>query len=661
MGESRTPTGSIRWAIGLTATVFSLLAPGSLCAADERPYDVVVYGGTPAGIAAAVQAARGGASVALVEPTAHVGGLVTSGLSHVDYRTYEGVTGFYLEFTKRVEAYYRDKYGEDSEQLAISRMGTHGEPHVNELVFEQMLQESGRISVRKNLRLNSVDFGNAADSVLKDPPQRSIARAIFVDREGRKPIIAGRVFIDATYEGDLMAKAGVPYRVGREGSDEYGESLAPENADDQLQGYNFRAIMTQDPANRVAIEKPAKYDREKFVGILELFEDGRLTKVFDYPSKCVFKAQIPTLPNGKYDINDVSRGPVRLSLPGEQLAWPDGDEATRRKIWERHRDWQVGLLYFLQHDEAVPQKIRDEALAWGWARDEFTDNDNFPWQLYVREARRMASRNKRPGEPIKSLQDSRLSIFTERFVDASSDGVRARFVPDAIAMGDYGPNCHGTAHEGSYFGGKHVGEFYKSVAPYQVPYGCMLSEEVSNLIVPVACASSHVGFCALRLEPIWSSMGQAAGAAAALAKEQSVHDVRRVSAGEIQRTLHASGAATIYVSDVLPGDEAFEAVQWFGSQGGLHGLQPADGREYGTRGKNEIGQYYAGYPGHAFEPDAKAAGEAFLPWIDQALDEPHSSESGLAALRDRVERGEATRGEVATALYRFYHHVAVTE
>src|SRR3954462_12894839 len=151
-------------------------------------------------------------------------------------------------------------------------------------------------------------------------------------------------------------------------------------------------------------------------------------------------------PNGKYDINDVSAGIVRLSLPGENLGWPDGDAAARLKIFNEHLRWEVGLMYFLQNDAAVPANIRNEAREFGWCKDEFVETNHLPPQLYVREARRMVGRY----------------VFTEHDTDAAPGDARSAPRPDAIAMGDYGPNCHGTSHEGSKFGGKHTGEFYKS-------------------------------------------------------------------------------------------------------------------------------------------------------------------------------------------------------
>ena len=158
-------------------------------------------------------------------------------------------------------------------------------------------------------------------------------------------------------------------RVGREGRDEYQETLAPEQADDQLQAYNFRFIMTREPHNRVLPKEPPGYRREDFVEVLPILDSGKIKQVFDYPRNCLFKAHLPPLPNGKYDINDVSGGLVRLSLPGINAGWPDGDQETRQAIFEEHFRDQVGLLYFLQNDSAVPDKFREEAWQWGCHRE----------------------------------------------------------------------------------------------------------------------------------------------------------------------------------------------------------------------------------------------------------------------------------------------------
>jgi hypothetical protein len=603
--------------------------------------DVLIYGATPGGIAAAIAAARDGERVLLVEPTDRIGGMTTCGLSHTDFRTFEGLTGAFLEFTKRVEQHYRETYGADSEQVRACEHGVFAEPKVNLAVFEKMLAEQPTITVWRSRRLFNVRSTGDAES-------RAIGFAAFVENDDRTThSVTADVFIDASYEGDLLGAAKVPYRVGREGRDEYGEPLAPEQADTQLQAYNFRFCATQEPANRVVPRKPPGYQREDFTGVLPLLKAGRIKTVFGYPSGCLFKAQTPPLPNGKYDINDVSSGIVRLSLPGRNLEWPDGGggEAVReapaeaikpdvpfsptgltmarQRIFDEHLRWDAGLFYFLQNDDAVPAKFRDEARAWGWCRDEFEEDGHVPPQLYVREARRM----------IGSY------VFTQKDVTCAPNDARTVLHTDSIALGDYGPNCHGTSHEGSRFGGKHTGEFYQRAAPYQIPYGVLVPKTVENLLVPVAASSSHVGFCALRLEPIWMSLGQAAGHAAHLARANHTV-VQRVKVPQLQARLRAQGAATIYVSDVLPEHPDFAAVQWWGTVGGLHGLAPTPAQP-GERGKNLHGQYYEAFPYHAAE-------------LDKPLDDALAAQwEKLVAQSAKLPKpdGKLTRGEWIRAAY----------
>lgn len=546
-------------------------------------YDVVVYGATPAGVVAAMAAADDGERVLLVESTGRIGGMMTSGLSHTDFRTFESLNGAYFNLARWIEAYYRDTYGEESPELKACLRGTQAEPKVVLLVMEQRLAARGsRIEVWRTHRLTGV-------RMISDAAPRRVAAATFKhEKSGRSVEVAGRFFIDASYEGDLMAAAGVEFRVGREGRDAYDESLAPPKDDAQLQGYNFRFCMTRDPANRVAPAPPAGYRPDEFTEILPLLESGRIKTIFGYPGGCIYKAQIPAMPNGKYDINDVSRGLVRLSLPGENTAWPEGDAEMRRRIFDAHLRWQVGLLYFLQNDTAVPARFREEAREWGWCRDEFVESAHLPPQLYVREARRMVGAH----------------VFTERDMAFAAGDARAVLHRDSIAIGDYGPNCHGTDHEGSRFGGRHSGEFYQNVAPYQIPYGVLLPRDVDNLLVPCAVSSSHVGFCALRLEPIWMSLGQAAGHAAHLALARGLA-AQRVPVARLRARLYAAGAATIYLSDVPPDHPDFALVQWWGSIGGWHGVTAAPGVP-GERGKNiQVSgvptQYYEAYPHHAAE------------------------------------------------------------
>lgn len=595
----------------------------SLRAAVTASPAVLIYGATPGGIAAALAVAKSGLSVLLVEPTTRIGGLVTSGLSHTDFHSFESLTGAFLDFAQRVEAYYAKAYGKDSQQVKDSFRGTFAEPKVNLLVFEQMLAEHKTITIRKQLTLASVEVQQAGST-------RRIESVTFAGADGKPVTLAARVFIDATYEGDLMAKAGVPWRAGREGQAEYGESLAPETADDQLQAYNFRFILTREPANRVLPAAPPGYRREDFLPVLAHVESGKIKKVFawGFEPGGMMKAHTPVLPNGKYDINDVSRGLVRLSLPGKNLGWPAGDAATRAKIFAEHVRDNAGLLYFLQNDSAVPAKFRDEAREWGWCKDEFTETGGLPPQLYVREARRMVGAR----------------VFVQRDNEHAPGDARAVLHRDAIAMGDYGNNCHGTAREGTRFDGRHTGEFYNPVPPYQIPYGTLLPRDVANLLVPVACSASHVGFCALRLEPIWMSLGQAAGHAAAMAVKAGIA-VQKVSVPALQQRLHAERSATLYVTDVLPGHADFAAVQWWGTAGGLHGLAPMPAKP-GQRGKNIHGQYFEASPGHAAELDKPLDAELAGRWRKLAAE--------LRVPVDKLPKpdGKTTRGDWVRAAWR---------
>ncbi len=592
--------------------------PGAVSAAAPQSADVVIYGATPSGIAAALGAAREQCSVILIEPTPRIGGLVTSGLSHTDFHSLESLTGAFLEFSRRVEAHYAREYGPDSQQVRDSWLGTFAEPKVNLAVFEALLAEQSSLTVLKSTVLAAPVM--AADRRIESLRLRS--------SDGEELQVFGKVFVDATYEGDLMAAAGVPWRVGREGRGEFGESLAPDEPDGQLQAYNFRFIMTREPGNRITPAAPPGYRREDFVDLLPVLASGEIKKVFDYPSHCLFKAHEPPLPNAKYDINDVSRGLVRLSLPGKNLGWPTGDAATREAIYAEHLRDQAGLLYFLQNDEEVPERFRNETREWGWCRDEFTATGGIPPQLYVREARRMQG----------------VHVFAQRDSEHADGDVRAVLHKDSIAMGDYGNNCHGTFHEGPRFGGKHSGEFYNPVPPYQIPYGVLVPRDVTNLLVPGAASSTHVGFCALRLEPIWMSLGQAAGHAAGIAATAGV-PVQKVDVPRLQTALLRQGSATIYVSDVLPGHPLFEAVQWWGTAGGLHGLAGTPAKPSGVRGKKLHGQYSEAAPGHAAELERVLDEDLGRRWLELAR------ERGLPV--DALPKGDGrtTRGEFIRAAF----------
>ena len=317
-------------------------------AGEPATSDVVIYGATPAGIAAALTAAEGECSVLLIEPTARIGGMTTHGLSHSDFHSFESLHGPFLKFSQRVLKHYETTYGKDSEQVRDCWRGTHGEPSVNLLIFQQMLAEKPSIRILTEHRLTRVTVED-----------HLITTLTFSLPNGGSVAITPRIVIDASYEGDLLAAAGVPYRVGREARSEYGESLAPEKSDTQVQGYNFRLCMTQDPKNRVPVPVPANYEREHYAALVPLVKADKFRSAFGYPgSPFVLKAHLPALPNGKRDINDVSKGLVRLSLPGRNHDYPEGDLTTRRRIEQEHLDWQLGLIHFVQTDPALPEEFR---------------------------------------------------------------------------------------------------------------------------------------------------------------------------------------------------------------------------------------------------------------------------------------------------------------
>lgn len=594
--------------------------------ARAQAVDVVVYGATPGGIAAAIAAAKGGRSVLLVEPTIRIGGMTTNGLSHPDFRAFEALTGFYWELTQRTLAHYRQAYGENSPQVKDTFRGTHAEPKVNLQIFREMLAEYPGIEVRTEWTLRDAYVRGASGN-------RFVRAAVFRDAEGREHVREGRIFIDGSYEGDLIAAAQIPYRIGVEGRDEYGESAAPEDGSGDLQGYNFRLVMTDDPANRVPVAAPPGYRREDFLPLLDLVAQGKIKQAFGgYTDRDnIVKAQIPVLPNRKRDINDVSSGWVRLSLPGEQLLWPEGDAEIRRRIYDEHVRWNVGLIYFAQNDPGLPAAFREAAQVWGWCRDEFVESGHIPPQLYVREARRMVGQR----------------IFVQGDTRHADGDARAVLHRDAIAIGDYGHSSHGTRHEGSRFGGKRYGEGLGVVyAPYQVPYGTIVPRDVRNVLAPVPVSASHVGFCALRLEPIWSSLGQAAGHAAHLALGASGDgDVRTVDVGALQRRLHADRSATVYVGDVPPGHPEFAAVQWWGTLGGLHGLAPRPaGRLLGPQIE---GQHSQGWLNHDASLGEPLTAELAQRWTRLAR------EAGitlpLPAADGRTTRGDWIRAAFAAA------------
>ncbi len=476
-------------------------------AVAPQSFDLVVYGATAGGVITAVAAAREGLTVALLEPGRHLGGMVSGGLGWTDYGRKEVIGGYSLEFFERVGA----KYGRPIEW--------HFEPHVAEAVFNDLVKDAG-VRVFLNHRLRE-----------KNGVRKSGTRLTELLAEDGASFRA-RIFADATYEGDLMAQAGVSYTWGREGIKEYNESLAgvrdhtplhqfraavspvdssgkplPEimprskdpvgAADKRVQAYNFRLCMTRTPENRVAWPKPAGYRAERYELLARYLpalekEIGHSVGIND-----VMKADI--LQNGKTDTNN--NGAFSTDYIGGSYGYPEGTYAERARIRQAHVEYIQGFLYFLSTDTRVPAALSAEMKEWGLCRDEFVDADHWPYQLYVREARRMV------GEYVMSQNDIQTELTK----------------PDAIGMGSYNSDSHNVQRRPTEDGTavENEGDMQVRVTPYEIPYRVMLPRrtEATNLLVPVCFSATHVAYSTLRMEPQYMIVGHAAGVAAKMAIE----------------------------------------------------------------------------------------------------------------------------------------------
>jgi len=492
-----------------------LMIPNSLAASPtpEEKADVIVYGGTPAGIMAAIAAARQGHDVALIDINNHIGGMVSGGLVATDMGDRKTVGGLADDFFKRIVKFYADKYGADSKELKACRKGATFEPHVAELIFEQMLAEQPRIKLWRKHRYRSVTIdgdrstpGNRVTALVTDDLTANTTRTFI-----------GELFIDASYEGDVMAGARVPYRVGREGRAEYGEHLAgvsmgPKEqrgmGDHRTQAYNFRVSVTSNTDNRVLFPKPENYDPSSFVPTDgKRIKEGKATGFGSF-----FTTVDKAHPNAKYDAN-------WGDFPGNSEGYADGDWPTRERIAARIRDHFQSRLYYFQNDPELPEAFLTEAKTWGLPKDEFADNGHWPFQLYVREGRRMVG----------------------RYVLREQDLTQDRWKPDGIATGSYGIDSH--VLQLLREDGRLVPEHTRHVAcnNYDIPYRSLVPPDVENLLVPVCVSATHVAYCSLRMEPVYMMLGQAAGNAAHLAIAGK-SSVQNVDAQKLRELLLKEGA-----------------------------------------------------------------------------------------------------------------------
>jgi hypothetical protein len=517
--------------------------------AAAEAVDVVVYGGTSAGIIAAIEAKRSGKSVVLIEPSNHLGGLTTGGLGATDIGNKGVIGGLARDFYHRIWKHYqqetawvhekRDAYNARNVRFnpQDDTMWTF-EPHVASRVYREMLAEA-QITPIVNERLDR-----------KSGVKKNAARIESITTESGRSV-AGRIFIDATYEGDLMAAADVKYHVGREANATYGEtlngvqpalnkknhrfevfvdpyatpgdpksgllwgiqatSLAETGSGDKVvQAYCYRLCTTDVAENRRPWPKPANYDESRYELLLRNFEAGD-ERVPWHPT---------WMPNRKTDTNN--NHAFSTDYIGGNYEYPDADYASRDKIIADHRSYQQSLLWTLANHERVPAKVRKEFQRLGLAKDEFVDNDNWPTQLYVREARRLI------GEYVMTEHNCRGKDVAE----------------DSVGMGAYGMDSHNCQRYVTPEGGaQNEGDVQvHGFKPYPISYGAIIpkADECDNLIVPVCVSSSHIAYGSIRMEPVFMILGQSAATAAVLAIDQDIA-VQVVDYNELAAKLREKG------------------------------------------------------------------------------------------------------------------------
>ncbi|MDB5321043.1 MAG: hypothetical protein JWN40_2674 [Phycisphaerales bacterium] len=523
--------------------VMGLLAC-SVSAIAEESFDVVVYGGTSGGVIAAVQAGRMGKSVVLIEPGQHLGGMTTGGLGATDMGNQAAIGGVSREFYGRILKYYEDKSvwkQETPEAYAkrehyIFKDAMFGfEPHVAERILNDMAAEA-KVKVVKGQRLD-----------LKQGVKKEGTRIISIKMESGD-VYAGKTFIDGTYEGDLLAKAGVSYMLGREANSQFGESLngvevahakahqfgpnidpyvkpgdkssglVPNihagdpgkdgEADKRMQAYNYRICMTDAAENRVPFPKPAGYDERDYELLLRAFEAGLAGAPWGPRG----------MPNRKTDTNN--SGAFSTDFIGMNNDYPEADYATRDKIIADHIQYTQGFLWTLANHPRVPEKVRASASKWGLAKDEFVDTGNWPFQLYVREARRMI------GEYVMTEADCKWTRKAE----------------DPIGLGSYTMDSHNTQRYVDPTGhARNEGDVQVRVGgPYGISYRSLVpkANECSNLLVPVCMSASHIAYGSIRMEPVYMIMGQACGTAACMAIDDGVA-VQKVAYPKLRERLLA--------------------------------------------------------------------------------------------------------------------------
>lgn len=521
---------------------------------STEEYDVVVYGANSAGVIAAYTAKTMGKSVLLIEPGKHLGGLTTGGLGYTDIGNKYAITGISRDFYRRLGEHY-GKF----EQWIF-------EPHVAKNLFQEYLDRAG-LEVLYESRLVEV---HTTDGVIQEIKLENPS----VGTSSKPTNIRGKMFIDATYEGDLMAKSGVSYTIGREPNAQYGETyngvqlmtghqfpdgvdpykvpgdsssgllwgisgkkLDPDGTGDKkIQAYNFRICLTDDPANQVAITRPEGYDSTQFELLVRLFEaQPDKTRINDY---FIWSR----MPNQKTDINN--RGGFSTDMIGMNYDYPEGDFEKRQEIIDDHERYTKSLLYFYKTDPRVPKEIQEFIKKWGYPKDEYTENGHWSPQLYVREVRRMV------GE----------------YVMTEANCVGKEVVEDGVGMAAYTMDSHNIQRlvvekEGKEMvkneGNVEIGGF----GPYPISYRSLIPKagEVKNLFVPAALSASHIAFGSIRMEPVFMVLGQSAAVAACMAIDEDVA-VQEVDTEGLQKVLRENPLADGSTPEILVDNDDKETV-----------------------------------------------------------------------------------------------------
>ena len=497
--------------------------------------DVIIYGGTSAAVTTAVQVTKMGNSVIIVSPEKHLGGLSSSGLGFTDTGDKSVIGGLSREFYHRIYNYYqkseawqwqkREEYGNKGQGTPAidgeNRTMWIFEPHMAENVFEDFVSEY-------NIKIIRDEWLNRENGVeIKDGRIISITTL-------SEHTYEGKIFVDATYEGDLMAAAGVNYHVGREANSVYGEEwngvqigvlhhghhfgdrnispyVVPNDStsgilprisnedpgkkgegDKKVQAYCFRLCLTNNEKNLVPFEKPDGYDPEQYELLIRIYNSG-WRETFD---------KFDPIPNFKTDVNN--HGPFSFDNIGMNYDYPEASYKRRKEIIKEHETYQKGLLYFTATDPRIPIDVQTELNNWGLAKDEFMDNKHWPHQIYVREARRMI------GE----------------FVMTENEILGKNPVERSIGMGSYTMDSHNTQRYITQVGyAQNEGDIgIRAERPYKIELGTLLpkQEECTNLLVTVAISSSHIAFGSIRMEPVFMILGQSAGTIAGLAIEKNI-------------------------------------------------------------------------------------------------------------------------------------------